>query len=158
MSLVHANSLSLDHSYWQMFYPCLTLASSANKTDKPPLNLDRRSICLLSFPPEMTRCISNQTLYFLPVRYVAPLLFTLLPLCRNIGVSLSVKVERRMMSNGSSLPWEMVVPQASCSKPGSATRHEVLKLLEADQKPGTDFLLVDVRREDHQVEAAPNAD
>lgn len=61
------------------------------------------------------------------------------------------------MNNGSSLPWEMVVPQASCSTPRSTTRREVLTLLEAGQMPGTNFLLVDVRREDHEVRAAPRA-
>ncbi|ETN44775.1 uncharacterized protein HMPREF1541_10445, partial [Cyphellophora europaea CBS 101466] len=46
--------------------------------------------------------------------------------------------------------WEVIVPQASCSNPKFIMRHEILNLLEAGQTPGTGFLLVDVRREDHQ--------
>lgn len=105
----------------------------------------------------MTRCVSSQALHFLPVRGAAPLLFSPLPHRRDIGRSLSANVLPRRMSNGSSLPWDMAVPQASFNKPRSTTRHEVLKLLEAGQTPGTNFLLVDVRTEDHQVRAAPGA-
>ncbi|KEF51886.1 uncharacterized protein A1O9_11875, partial [Exophiala aquamarina CBS 119918] len=46
--------------------------------------------------------------------------------------------------------WEQIVPQARCISPTSITRHEVLEMLEASQKPGAEFLLVDVRKNDHQ--------
>ena len=61
------------------------------------------------------------------------------------------RVQPRRMNSHSSLPWEQIVPQAHCISPKSITRHDVLEMLEADQKAGADFLLVDVRRDDHQV-------
>lgn len=55
------------------------------------------------------------------------------------------------MKRDSAPPWEQIVPQARCISPKSITRHEVLEMLEANQNPGADFLLVDVRKTDHQV-------
>lgn len=65
--------------------------------------------------------------------------------------SASFRIQPRRMKSDSSLPWEQIVPQAHCISPKSITRHEVLEMLEGDQKPGADFLLVDVRKDDHQV-------
>jgi len=99
---------------------------------------------------QMAKCVSSRALHFLSVPGAVPLPFTPLLYRRNISKSLSTKVQSTRMSNGSSIPWEVIVPQASCSKPKFIMRHEILNLLEAGQTPGTGFLLVDVRREDHQ--------
>lgn len=50
------------------------------------------------------------------------------------------------------IPWEQVVPRAHNLSPQSMTRDALLKMFFAGQKPGRDFLLVDVRREDHEVQ------
>lgn len=55
------------------------------------------------------------------------------------------------MASGPPIPWEQVVPSARTTSPQSITRQKVLEMVRAGQKPGVDFLLIDVRREDHLV-------
>ncbi len=49
------------------------------------------------------------------------------------------------------IPWEQVVPGALNTSPQLITRDALLEMFRAGQKPGLNFLLVDVRREDHKV-------
>ena len=49
------------------------------------------------------------------------------------------------------IPWEQVVPGAYNTSPASITRDALLEMFRAGRKPGLNFLLVDVRREDHKV-------
>lgn len=48
-------------------------------------------------------------------------------------------------------PWQAHFPSPRTTKPDSITREELLARFEAGQKGGRDFLLVDVRRTDHEV-------
>lgn len=55
------------------------------------------------------------------------------------------------MTSEQPIPWEQVVPSASNISPQSITRDALLDMFLAGQKPGLNFLLIDVRREDHKV-------
>jgi hypothetical protein len=48
-------------------------------------------------------------------------------------------------------PWQANFPPPRTTKPGAITREDLLARFEAGQKGGRDFLLVDVRRTDHEV-------
>lgn len=49
------------------------------------------------------------------------------------------------------IPWEQVVSSAYDTSPQSITRDALLDMFREGQKPGLNFLLVDVRREDPKV-------
>ncbi|KAF2665268.1 hypothetical protein BT63DRAFT_378157 [Microthyrium microscopicum] len=46
-------------------------------------------------------------------------------------------------------PWDPNYPIARNQNPASLTRHDILSILSSGQKPGEDFILIDLRREDH---------
>lgn len=48
-------------------------------------------------------------------------------------------------------PWYVTYPKPRNDKPAVVTRNEVLHWLNNGQKPGVDFLLIDLRRTDHEV-------
>ena len=47
--------------------------------------------------------------------------------------------------------WHEAYPKPRNQQPGVITREELLLKLQQDQKPGIDFLMVDLRRTDHEV-------
>lgn len=47
-------------------------------------------------------------------------------------------------------PWHAKYPEPQ-SKPRFVSKDDVLKMLRSDDRLGRDFLLVDVRRNDHEV-------
>jgi hypothetical protein len=49
------------------------------------------------------------------------------------------------------LPWYEAYPQPSTKTPAQVSRDEVLAWLKEGQRPGKDFLVVDVRKLDHTV-------
>jgi arsenical-resistance protein 2 len=48
-------------------------------------------------------------------------------------------------------PWHAAYPKPKNTDPQSISRSEVLKRLDNGEEPGRDFLLVDLRRSDHEV-------
>ena len=54
-----------------------------------------------------------------------------------------------MSSDPSDSPWDPNYPIAKNQNPAALTRQDILGMLSAGQKPGVDFVLVDLRREDH---------
>lgn len=52
------------------------------------------------------------------------------------------------------LPWHCAYPKPK-STPGSLTKGELLQLIRERARPGRDFLLVDLRRNDHEVRGSP---
>ena len=48
-------------------------------------------------------------------------------------------------------PWHESFPSPRNTEPSAITREELLSLFRNDQQPGRDFLLVDLRRTDHEV-------
>lgn len=48
-------------------------------------------------------------------------------------------------------PWDPNYPIAKNKTPSAITREEVLRMLQQGQKPGKDFILVDLRQVDHAV-------
>lgn len=48
-------------------------------------------------------------------------------------------------------PWYEAYPPAQCKIPASISSTELLHALEQGKKPGVDFILVDLRRNDHNV-------
>lgn len=48
-------------------------------------------------------------------------------------------------------PWYEAYPPARCTTPGSINSTELLHALQQGRKPGVDFILVDLRRNDHDV-------
>ncbi len=48
-------------------------------------------------------------------------------------------------------PWHAAFPKPKNSAPESITRSELLEKLRHSQQPGRDFLLIDLRRTDHEV-------
>lgn len=51
--------------------------------------------------------------------------------------------------------WHDVFPNPRNQSPDAITRQDLLERLQKDQKPGVDFLLVDLRKADYQVRAHP---
>lgn len=50
------------------------------------------------------------------------------------------------------LPWHAAFPSPRKQEPGAMTRGEVLKMMkDSGSEAGKDYLLVDLRRTDHQV-------
>lgn len=49
------------------------------------------------------------------------------------------------------IPWQEKFPAPRTTEPSAITREELLARFEAGQQGGQDFLLVDVRRTDHEV-------
>ena len=49
-------------------------------------------------------------------------------------------------------PWHAAYPSPRNKDPDSISRAELLQRLQAGEKPGVDFLLVDLRRTDHEVD------
>jgi arsenical-resistance protein 2 len=49
------------------------------------------------------------------------------------------------------LPWYDAYPQPSTKTPAQVSRDEVLAWIKQGQRPGRDFLVVDVRKLDHTV-------
>lgn len=47
--------------------------------------------------------------------------------------------------------WYEAYPEPRNQQPGAITREDLLAKLQQGQKPGVDFLLVDLRRTDHEV-------
>ncbi len=52
---------------------------------------------------------------------------------------------------GEAIPWYNAYPNPRNDKPVVVTRNEVLAWPKNGQKPGVDFLLIDLRRTDHEV-------
>lgn len=48
-------------------------------------------------------------------------------------------------------PWHAAYPSPRTTNPQTITRATLLEKLRAGQRPGVDFLLVDLRRTDHEV-------
>jgi arsenical-resistance protein 2 len=48
-------------------------------------------------------------------------------------------------------PWHAAYPAPRNKNPHSISREDLLQRLESGQKSGKDFLLVDLRRTDHEV-------
>ena len=59
------------------------------------------------------------------------------------------RVVPTMSSDPSDSPWDPNYPIAKNQNPAALTRQNILDMLSAGQKPGVDFVLVDLRREDH---------
>lgn len=53
-------------------------------------------------------------------------------------------------SNDASAPWHAAYPPPK-SDPASIRRTELLQWFREGQKPGKDFMLIDLRRTDHEV-------
>ena len=51
--------------------------------------------------------------------------------------------------------WHETFPNPRNQSPDAITRQDLLERLQKDQKPGIDFLLVDLRKTDYQVRAHP---
>lgn len=59
----------------------------------------------------------------------------------------------------SAMPWHAAYPPPSSTEPGKMTRQQVLSLLKSSDKvAGRDFVLVDLRRNDHEVRASRDLD
>lgn len=57
---------------------------------------------------------------------------------------------------GSTQPWYAAYPTPRNAQPGSLTREELLKMMKASNRvAGRDFVLVDLRRNDHEVRSSP---
>ena len=56
-----------------------------------------------------------------------------------------------MAETSTSAPWHAMYPSPSNKDPESISRADLLQRLQAGQKSGVDFLLVDLRRTDHEV-------
>jgi len=54
-------------------------------------------------------------------------------------------------SNPSSTAWYTALPEPRNTSPKHITRAELLQRLQGGQRPGVDFLLIDLRRTDHEV-------
>ncbi len=48
-------------------------------------------------------------------------------------------------------PWHDAYPTPNNANPASIHRSELLQLFKDGQRPGVDFLIVDLRRMDHEV-------
>lgn len=53
-------------------------------------------------------------------------------------------------------PWHAAYPQPRNSQPDKIDRADLLNRLKDGQKPGADFLLIDLRRTDHEVNFIPS--
>lgn len=53
--------------------------------------------------------------------------------------------------------WYEAYPPAQCKNPASITATELLHALKQGKKPGVDFILVDLRRNDHEVRSPIHA-
>lgn len=51
----------------------------------------------------------------------------------------------------SELPWHAAYPKPKNTAPDVISRSEVLERLNRGEQPGRDFLLIDLRRNDHEV-------
>ena len=51
-------------------------------------------------------------------------------------------------------PWHAAYPKPKNSNPEEINRSEVLERLRQGEQPGREFLLVDLRRNDHEVRLA----
>jgi hypothetical protein len=57
-----------------------------------------------------------------------------------------------MAETSNSAPWHAAYPAPRNKDPDSISRAVLLQRLEAGEKPGVDFLLIDLRRTDHEVQ------
>ena len=57
-----------------------------------------------------------------------------------------------MAETGVSGPWHAAYPSPRNKDPESISRADLLQRLQAGEKPGVAFLLVDLRRTDHEVD------
>lgn len=55
------------------------------------------------------------------------------------------------MATSTAPAWHSAYPQPRNETPNAMTRRAVLGWLQDGQKPGVDFLLIDLRRTDHEV-------
>ena len=55
------------------------------------------------------------------------------------------------MATSTASAWYSAYPQPRNESPKAVTRKEMLDWLKNGQKPGVDFLLIDLRRTDHEV-------
>lgn len=51
-------------------------------------------------------------------------------------------------------PWHAAYPSPRCQAPASISPTSLLHALQSGRKPGIDFLLIDLRRNDHEVRSA----
>ena len=56
-----------------------------------------------------------------------------------------------MAESSSTAPWYAAYPEPRNKDPDSISRADLLQRFQAGQKPGVDFLLIDLRRTDHEV-------
>lgn len=58
--------------------------------------------------------------------------------------------------HGDTQPWYAAYPTPRHAPPGSLTREELLRMMKAgDSVAGRDFVLIDLRRNDHEVRSSP---
>jgi hypothetical protein len=55
------------------------------------------------------------------------------------------------MSTPTPRPWHEAFPAPRCTAPRAIDRHDLLERLRSGARPGTEFLLVDLRRDDFAV-------
>jgi hypothetical protein len=70
----------------------------------------------------------------------------------NLGTFISFAA---MAETAAATPWHAAYPKPRNAQPASITRAELLQKFQARQKPGIDFLLIDLRRTDHEVSFNP---
>ena len=56
-----------------------------------------------------------------------------------------------MAEQSNATPWYAAYPEPRNKDPDSISRADLLQRFQAGQKPGVDFLLIDLRRTDHEV-------
>lgn len=56
-----------------------------------------------------------------------------------------------MAEPSNAAPWYAAYPEPRNKDPDSISRADLLQRFQAGQKPGVDFLLIDLRRTDHEV-------
>ena len=60
-------------------------------------------------------------------------------------------IDQTEQSAATDIPWHAAYPNPKKQNPTPITRQEVLSMLHSAEKPGRDFVLVDLRRSDHEV-------
>lgn len=80
---------------------------------------------------------------------------TSVPLQRLTHASISKKMASTQ-EPGSQQPWHAAYPTPRNAQPGNLTREELIKMIKGSNRvAGRDFVLVDLRRNDHEVRSPP---
>lgn len=75
--------------------------------------------------------------------------YSLYEWCSNTAMSEAIQSTEK--------PWYEAFPPARCQIPASLSSAELLHALNQGEKPGVDFILVDLRRNDHDVGSPSHA-